>query len=50
MDKTSKNWIEMVELPAILDANESHKELLEYMFSNNYWHKIYNRINKYFEK
>ena len=50
MDKTSKNWIEMVELPAILDANESHKKLLEYMFSNNYWHVIYNRINKYFEK
>lgn len=50
MDKTSKNWIEMVELPAILDANELHKKLLEYMFSNNYWHVIYNRINKYFEK
>ena len=50
MDKTSKNWIEMVELPAILDANESRKKLLEYMFSNNYWHVIYNRINKYFEK
>lgn len=50
MDKTSKNWIEMVELPAILDANELYKKLLEYMFSNNYWHVIYNRINKYFEK